>query len=267
MSDNSKSQVNLTQDTEFSLNKTIFRSFHNRENPYVTLNKTPFFDPDLSVEAVGLWGKCMTRPDDWEFNINEMCRSTGCGIKKLYRILKELIAAGYAYRYTVRKPNGLFERVFYCIFEFKVSPEDLKKFLPHSPKRRAVKAHQLSNESKLNKKNKDKDKECAHGREKKKEAKEVNDSKAIEVIMKACPWIPCHHDTPLRKVVGFTRFSRQTFEAAHEICAKRWSSKKPIKKPNGYLFSVCETVRKQNNEELNYQIISKLRLEGHSWDI
>ena len=74
---------------------SIIRIQHNRENPYIQLNKKDLWDPNLSLEAVGLLARISSKPDDWHINVKELVKSCGCGKEKIYRILDELIKHGY----------------------------------------------------------------------------------------------------------------------------------------------------------------------------
>lgn len=105
---------------------SIVRTVHNKENPYVMINKSALWDKNLSLEAVGLWTRLLSRPDDWSIKVAELVKSCGVSVKKCYRILKELIDAGYAYRHQSNGPGGFKSWETY-VFEYKVSPEDIQK--------------------------------------------------------------------------------------------------------------------------------------------
>lgn len=107
---------------------SILRIEHNKENPYVILNKRILEDCDLSWTAKGLWSYLMSRPDNWNVSVSHLktiFKGKGGGEKAIYSILNELIKAGYCVRNTFRHPNGLYAKMEYVITEFK-------NFLPSS---------------------------------------------------------------------------------------------------------------------------------------
>ncbi len=116
----------------------IIRVKHNRENPYVMLNKKSLWDNNLSLDSVGLWARLMTRIDDWEIHVTELMKSCNVGREKIYRMLKELIANGYAFKYQERK-SGQFACNVWHIFEAPVSKEEIQKMFPVAEKPSTVK--------------------------------------------------------------------------------------------------------------------------------
>lgn len=116
---------------------SIVRTIHNKDNPFVMINKHALWDKNLSLEAVGLWTRLLSRPDNWEVRVSELTKSCGIGTKKCYAILKELIDNGYAHRRQLNGPNG-FKSFETYVFEFKMSKEDIQNMftlgtLTHAP--------------------------------------------------------------------------------------------------------------------------------------
>jgi hypothetical protein len=115
---------------------SIIRTIHNRENPYVQINKHALQDPNLSWKAKGLWAFCLSRPDDWEFHVSEIISNSMEGEKAAYSTINELIEKGYALRIQGReiKPDSkggnrqLFSTVHYMFFEFKINKEEKEKY-------------------------------------------------------------------------------------------------------------------------------------------
>lgn len=107
---------------------TIIRVVHNRENPFVQLNKQALWDTNLSLKAVGLWARCMSRPNDWRFCIKELIKHCKEGRKAVDGAMQELIDAGYAYRleYSQRGEDGKYKTsgVEYVFFEFPATQEE-----------------------------------------------------------------------------------------------------------------------------------------------
>jgi hypothetical protein len=136
---------------------TIIRVVHNRENPYVQINKNSIWDSNLSLKAVGLHVRCMSFPNDWKFSVAHL--STVCkeGIKSLYGVINELIENNYVIRFQKpRLANGRFaeSNLEYIFFEIPLTDEEkeqyleeLKKSLPHIPFRHAEKRMLLKNKN------------------------------------------------------------------------------------------------------------------------
>ncbi len=112
---------------------SIVRTSHNKENPYVMLNKTALEEVDLSWDAKGLWAYLISRPDDWKVSVAHLAKTfcpgeKGHGEKAIYRILKELIDAGYCLYEQGRKEKGFFSKADYVVLEHK----KLKEKVPNS---------------------------------------------------------------------------------------------------------------------------------------
>ena len=109
----------------------IIHTIHDNTNPYVQLNKKTLWDENLSVEAVGTWARLMSRPTNWQIRVTELMKSCKMGKRTVYRVLKELISAGYCYRFQPKKvgPKGgiVNDRIIYLVSEDKRSEEDFKK--------------------------------------------------------------------------------------------------------------------------------------------
>ncbi len=107
---------------------SIIRVVHNRENPYVQLNKQALWDDSLSLKAIGLWARCMSRPDDWTFCISELVKKCKEGRRAVDSAMQELIEHGYAYRMEVdvKGKDGKFTHrmVEYVFFEFPATQEE-----------------------------------------------------------------------------------------------------------------------------------------------
>jgi hypothetical protein len=113
---------------------SIIRVSHNRDNPYVMINKKGLEDVNMSWAAKGLWSYLMSRPDDWEISIahlSSIYKFKGGGEKAIYSLLNELIEEGYCIRTQPKNSKGVFEKTSYTLLEFKNK-------LPHSPQRDAV---------------------------------------------------------------------------------------------------------------------------------
>jgi len=109
---------------------SVIRIIHNKENPFVQLNKKALCDNSLSLKAVGLWARCMSRPTDWTFRISELIANGKEGKRSIYSAVNELIESGYCVR--VQGRNGVkgchLGAVEYYFFEFKLNTEEIDKF-------------------------------------------------------------------------------------------------------------------------------------------
>lgn len=112
---------------------SVIRVVHNKENPYVQLNKEALWDERLSLKAIGLWARCMSRPDNWRFNIQELVNKCKEGRRAVDSTIHELIEFGYAVRleHWDKSDDGKFTNggVEYVFFEFPVTEEDKQKIL------------------------------------------------------------------------------------------------------------------------------------------
>lgn len=107
---------------------TVIRIVHNRENPFVQLNRNALWDERISMKAIGLWARCMSRPNDWRFCVKDLIKRSKEGRRSIDSALKELIEFGYALRleYVERGEDGKYKNsgVEYVFFEFPATEED-----------------------------------------------------------------------------------------------------------------------------------------------
>lgn len=127
---NNASLTNESLPVNTNKHNTIVRVVHNRDNPFVQLNKQALWDSNLSLKAVGLWARCMSRPNDWKFSIKELVGKCKEGRRAVDAAMQELIAAGYACRleYYEKNQQGKFQKgmggVEYVFFEFPATEEE-----------------------------------------------------------------------------------------------------------------------------------------------
>lgn len=107
---------------------SVVRVVHNTENPFVQLNKVSLWDKNLSLKAVGLWARCMSKPTDWRFTAAYLIKACKEGKESIYSTLKELIEAGYVLRLdaSIKNENGRFTKnvTEYIIFERPITEEE-----------------------------------------------------------------------------------------------------------------------------------------------
>jgi hypothetical protein len=91
----------------------IIRTVKDREHPYRTMNISVLQDNRLSLEARGLLGYLLSKPDDWEVRFTDLLSYAGpnCKEDRLRRILKELESFGYIQRTRKNVAHGKFEWV------------------------------------------------------------------------------------------------------------------------------------------------------------
>jgi Mn-dependent DtxR family transcriptional regulator len=65
-----------------------------------------FADTRLSIEAKGVLGYLLSRPRKWRVRPEHVARTLNVGCKKLQRIFRELIGAGY----VTREPQRFVKR-------------------------------------------------------------------------------------------------------------------------------------------------------------
>lgn len=126
---------------------SIVRVSHDKENPYVVLNKKALEDPNLSWGAKGLWAYLLSRKDDWHVSVSHLAtifnpqsndKKRGNGEKAIRGFLKELVDNGYA-DITIIREKGRFMGSDYVVYEFCQKHEKIKPITQSEP--RAVKRH------------------------------------------------------------------------------------------------------------------------------
>lgn len=123
--------------------KTICRTAKNRSNPYVQLSKEALWDANLSLRAVGLWSRCMSRPDNWTFCMKELIKNSKEGRKAVYTAINELIQHGYVMRLDlqIREKGKVVNNICeYIFFEFSATEEE-KKHQEEEFKKRFQRSH------------------------------------------------------------------------------------------------------------------------------
>src|SRR5262245_16306786 len=100
----------------------IIRAVHNKTNPYFLVRRDTAQDAQLPARALGVLTYLMSKPDDWEPTIEDICkRFSDIGREQAYRIINEtLIPLGYAKRVCERE-NGRVVRWITEIYETPVT--------------------------------------------------------------------------------------------------------------------------------------------------
>jgi hypothetical protein len=107
---------------------SIVRVKHNRENPYVQINKEALWNQNLSLKAIGLWAKCLSRPDNWTFRVAELAKRGVEGRRAIYSAIDELEKERYVLKlkHYEKKDTGAFDGggVEYIFFEFPYTDQE-----------------------------------------------------------------------------------------------------------------------------------------------
>lgn len=103
---------------------TIFRVEHQKN--YTVINNFICFDKRLSWKAKGIWLYAFSRPDDWEFHMNDLINQSTDGKDSVTSGLKELEECGYLTR-DQKRDNGKYSKAEWVFYE---KPVELKKCLP-----------------------------------------------------------------------------------------------------------------------------------------
>jgi len=83
---------------------TVVRREHRAH--FTIVPNAVFVDARLSVEAKGVLGYLLSRPHKWRVRLENVARTLAVGRKKLQRIFRELIGAGYVTRERQRFVSG-----------------------------------------------------------------------------------------------------------------------------------------------------------------
>jgi hypothetical protein len=101
---------------------------------FVTVCTHIFSETKMSFKAKGLWGFCMSRPDDWMFNVQHLKTVSKDGEDAIYSAIDELIEFGYARR-VQGNIRGKFQSVDYEIYEMPQPKENNNTFKEILPQR------------------------------------------------------------------------------------------------------------------------------------
>ncbi len=86
------------------MSHTIIRA--RRRHRFVIVDQHAIEDTRLSRAARGLLGYLLSRPDDWKVLVKDLQRRGDLGRDGIYRLLKELRAAGYVHFERARDRSG-----------------------------------------------------------------------------------------------------------------------------------------------------------------
>jgi predicted transcriptional regulator len=86
-----------------------------QKTPYTSISRVLLQDPRLTFEARGLASYLLSKPDNWEIDVDALIRESPAGRDAIYRIIKELCNEGYLIREKYRE-RGKF-KYDYTLYE------------------------------------------------------------------------------------------------------------------------------------------------------
>jgi hypothetical protein len=100
---------------------TIVRREHRAQ--FTIVPNAIFLDDRLSIEAKGVLGYLLSRPHSWQVRLDHVGRTPRIGRKKLQRIFRELIGAGYVTREQPRTADAhRFGEIDYVVRDVPLAP-------------------------------------------------------------------------------------------------------------------------------------------------
>jgi hypothetical protein len=86
-----------------------------QKSPYTSISRVLLQDPKLTFEARGLASYLLSKPDNWEIDVDALIRESPAGRDAIYRMIRELCAQGYLIREKYRE-RGKF-KYDYTLYE------------------------------------------------------------------------------------------------------------------------------------------------------
>lgn len=99
----------------------ILRTQHNKENPFVMINKYAIRNSDLSFKARGILCYLLEKPNNWRVYQSEVVKNTTEGKDSVASGIKELEEHGYIVKARIRNDKGKILRWEYIVLE---EPQD-----------------------------------------------------------------------------------------------------------------------------------------------
>jgi DnaD/phage-associated family protein len=97
--------------------QTIFRVIHDKETPFVIMDKRPFEKPYMSWKAKGLLGYLLSRPDDWTVRLGDLVKRSTDKAHATRQALRELVMVGHMRQVEYRHENGKYAGTVYEVHE------------------------------------------------------------------------------------------------------------------------------------------------------
>ncbi|MCD3207123.1 DnaD domain protein [Clostridium botulinum C] len=129
----------------------IVRVEKDRENPFIVINKSFVYDNKLSLKAKGLMSYFLSRPNHWEFYVEEIKKHTIDKDRAISSAINELIKFGYIEREQKRNSNGRFGGGYdYVVYEIPQMQKTPKRQNAESVKHRNDKMPNRQNDVLVN---------------------------------------------------------------------------------------------------------------------
>lgn len=114
---------------------TITRKPIANEQPFTVFANALLNDENLSAEVLGVLVYLLSKPGNWKVMPSQLAKRFGCGRDKIYRIMNDMIVAGYAERTSEREGGSFTEHSFLVSNEKRPLPEnpDVAEPLPGKP--------------------------------------------------------------------------------------------------------------------------------------
>lgn len=90
---------------------SIFRSVHDRENPYFQMRRDTAQNRSLSFMARGALAYLLSKPDGWRCTLKDLMAEGDIGRDRAYGIMDELKDAGHLEQVEERDENGHFQYI------------------------------------------------------------------------------------------------------------------------------------------------------------
>lgn len=253
---------NIQEEVKEKKNKrnSIVRVVHNGANPFVQLNKSALWDQKLSLKATGLWARCMSRPDDWQFNMSELIEKSQEGKTAVFGAMKEIIKAGYAIRiqHFVKENGKITESgLHYIFFEFPATEEDKEKQLKlfehdfrnpdfwdpcfWDPRNRQLLIHILTEKEVLSKSNTEKDKDYVPPQKSEAVASKPADAGECEVLKSS--------KKKIRSLDSYSLVVQEVTQKMIQICKQCNPVYRPPDKIDKFL-QVVEMIVEQDQQDI-----------------
>jgi len=109
---------------ELKANKhtSFIRSQHDEDHPYTNISDELLRDTSISTQAMGVLVRILSYPDNYKPIPSHLAKAVGVCLKTFYKILKELIKAGYVF-YEQDHVDGKFGKGRYIFSETKCFKE------------------------------------------------------------------------------------------------------------------------------------------------
>lgn len=110
-----------------SKNARIRRATKDSDNPYKSMRRDIFENGELTLQARGLLGYILVKPDDWEISPQDCANNGKCGINRIYRLLQELREQRYVAlvkeTWASGKKKGQVKGYYYEVWESPYTDE------------------------------------------------------------------------------------------------------------------------------------------------